>query len=154
MDNLAFDLYEMVKDEIDWLKKHDADFTNLEYKTMVNLEIAGAYMLFHRGQKSEETLNDICNKLELDMSVKGLLGVRTKYQQKPLPQLNLKIEMRNLDKNLEFPLATLTNGSSKVPKLLPLNDDTRLEKVRFVEPKDNIFMELPSIVQCLVLAKL
>lgn len=78
------------------------------------------------------------------------MGVRTKFQQKPLPQLCLKVHQTQ---EYQLPDAKLTNGNIELPKLLLLEDDTRLERIRFIEEKDNEVMTLPSVLQALVLTK-
>lgn len=74
--------------------------------------------------------------------------MRTKFQQKALPQLSLKIEgnFDNLAANNVTHLETL------LPKLLKHEDDTRLEKVLFQSEEENTVTEIPSLIQLLVLA--
>lgn len=76
--------------------------------------------------------------------------MRTKFQQKPLPQLCLKVNQTDESKLIS---SLETNGRTSIPKLLKLDDDTRLEKIRFMTVEDNEVMSLPSVIQCLVLAK-
>lgn len=77
----------------------------------------------------------------------GVLGVRTKYQQKPLPQLNLKVDI-----GIEFPKSNITHNATILPDLLKLDDDVRLERIRFLTDEDNSTEELPSIVQVYLLS--
>lgn len=150
LDDLTSNLWHLVKNEADWLLKHVADLENKEYEALLYLEVANAYLQYHRGEKSNEILSALCDHLKVQLNVEGLLGVRTKFQQKPLPQLCLKVEQ--LEDNL-LPAAKYTNGCIEIPKLLLLEDDTRLERIRFIELKDNEVMTLPSVLQALVLAK-
>lgn len=74
--------------------------------------------------------------------------MRTKFQQKALPQLSLKINgnFENLSSNNETHCKTL------LPKLLKHDDDVRLEKVLFQSEEENTIAEIPSLIQLLVLA--
>lgn len=74
--------------------------------------------------------------------------MRTKFQQKALPQLSLKIEG-----NFEnIPSNDVTHCKTLLPKLLKHDDDTRLEKVLFQSEEENTVTEIPSLIQLLVLA--
>ncbi|CAD7005825.1 tetratricopeptide repeat protein 27 [Ceratitis capitata] len=149
LDELTSNLYEELKVIADWLLKNVHNVDDKELQALLYLEVANSYLLFHRTQKSDAVLEDMCQYFGIVLNVEGLLGVRTKFQQKPLPQLCLKVQHTNS----ELPLALATNGSTIIPKLLLLDDDTRLERIRFIEPKDNDVMTLPSVLQALVLAK-
>lgn len=130
-----------------------ASFNQLESKelqALLLLELANGYLQFHRSEVAAKILDDLCSHLQVELKVEGLLGVRTKFQQKALPQLCLKVEQKNAQTLLP---AIQTNEKTKLPKLLLLEDDTRLERIRFIEVKDNEVMTLPSVLQALVLAK-
>lgn len=150
LDDLTSDLYEEMKKTCEFLLNQVETLNDTELGSLLYLEIAYGYLLFHRTQKCDEVLNTLCSKLEVELNVEGLLGLRTKFQQKPLPQLCLKVKQ---NKELNLPTSASTNGSTNLPKLLKLDDDTRLEKIRFLNPEDNNVMSLPSILQALVLAK-
>lgn len=74
--------------------------------------------------------------------------MRTKFQQKQLPLLLLKIE-GNLD---NLAANDVTHSETMLPKLLKHDDDTRLEKIQFQSDEDNTVTEIPSLIQLLVLA--
>ncbi|XP_013117334.2 tetratricopeptide repeat protein 27 [Stomoxys calcitrans] len=150
IDELTSNLYEQLKIEADWLLTHLDQLNNREYEALLYLEIANSYLQYHRGEKASEILDKLCQHLSVNLVVEGLLGVRTKFQQKPLPQLCLKVQQTQ-DQNL--PKAQETNGETSLPKLLLHEDDTRLERIRFIEEKDNEVMTLPSVLQALVLSK-
>ncbi|XP_037933632.1 tetratricopeptide repeat protein 27-like [Teleopsis dalmanni] len=150
IDELTSNLYDNYKKAAEFLIKHVDALADTELEALLYLEVANGYLLFHRSQKSDELLEELCKRLNVVLNVEGLLGVRTKFQQKPLPQLCLKVEHAN-DEYLRT--AKETNGNTSLPKLLLLEDDTRLERIRFIEPKDNDIMTLPSVLQALVLAK-
>ncbi|XP_053953495.1 tetratricopeptide repeat protein 27 [Anastrepha ludens] len=149
IEELTSNLYEQLKVTAESLLKNVDSVQEKELQALLYLEVANAYLLFHRTQKSDGVLAELCQRFNIALNVEGLLGVRTKFQQKPVPQLCLKVA----HSNTEFPVAQLTNGHTNLPKLLLLDDDTRLERIRFIEPKDNEVMTLPSVLQALVLAK-
>lgn len=149
IDELTGNLYEQHKLVAESLLKNVDEVQNKELQALLYLEVANSYLLFHRSQKADDTLERLCQCFGIALNVEGLLGVRTKFQQKPLPQLCLKVRHVNSD----LPLAQATNGKTNIPQLLLLDDDTRLERIRFVEPKDNEVMTLPSVLQALVLSK-
>ncbi|KAI9588797.1 tetratricopeptide repeat protein 27 [Glossina fuscipes] len=151
LDGLTSNLYKMVKDEAEWLLPRAHEIKNKEYEVLLLLEIANAYLQFHRCQKSEEVLQNLCERSEVNLKVVGFLGTRTKFQQKPLPQLCLQVEQNNCANSL--PLPADTNGDVELPKLLLLEDDTRLERIKFIDPQHNDIVTLPSILQALLLTK-
>ncbi|XP_017059079.1 tetratricopeptide repeat protein 27 [Drosophila ficusphila] len=151
LDDLAAALYEQFKKAAGFLKGQINNFESRELQSLLLLELANGYLQFHRSEIASQLLDDLCNHLQVELKVEGLLGVRTKFQQKALPQLCLKVEQLKEQESL-LP-AVRTNETTKLPKLLLLEDDTRLERIRFVELKDNEVMTLPSVLQALVLAK-
>ncbi|XP_032596913.1 tetratricopeptide repeat protein 27 isoform X2 [Drosophila grimshawi] len=154
LDDLASALYEQFKLSVADLRPHLAAFgeEDKELQSLLLLEIANGYLQFHRSDLSCQTLTELCDQLQVELQVEGLLGVRTKFQQKPLPQLCLKVVQQSGSDN-GLPTAMLSNKETTLPQLLLLEDDTRLERIRFIEPKDNEVMTLPSVLQALVLAK-
>ncbi|XP_017072187.1 tetratricopeptide repeat protein 27 [Drosophila eugracilis] len=151
LDDLAASLYEQFKAAAGLLHAQVNQFESKELQSLLLLELANGYLQFHRSEIASQLLDDLCSHLQVELKVEGLLGVRTKFQQKALPQLCLKVE--HLKEQLNLPAAIRTNEKTKLPKLLLLEDDTRLERIRFVELKDNEVMTLPSVLQALVLAK-
>lgn len=151
MDELCNTLYLDFKKCAEWLHENISSLGDKELEALLMIEIAGGYLLFHRTQKCESFLERVCNFLDVELKVEGLLGVRTKFQQKPLPQLCMRVERAS---NIGLPLSEQTNGKTELPKLLKLDDDVRLEKIQFSNPEDNAVMTLPSLIQCLVFTKL
>uniref|UniRef100_A0A1I8NC62 Uncharacterized protein n=1 Tax=Musca domestica TaxID=7370 RepID=A0A1I8NC62_MUSDO len=150
IDELTANLYDKLKIEAEWLLQHVSELENKEYEALLFLEIANGYLQYHRGERAGEILERLCAHLNVEMVVQGLMGVRTKFQQKALPQLCLKVEQTHSDL---LPKAQETNSKTVLPKLLLHEDDTRLERIRFIEEKDNEVMTLPSVLQALVLSK-
>ncbi|KAH8260892.1 hypothetical protein KR044_000021 [Drosophila immigrans] len=151
LDDLAGSLYEQFKTVAVDLRAHLAAFGSLELQGLLLLELANGYLQFHRSDLAAQLLDELCTHLQVELKVEGLLGLRTKFQQKALPQLCLKVQQLGVEQRLAA--AKLSNASTKLPQLLLLEDDTRLERIRFTEPQDNEVMTLPSVLQALVLAK-
>lgn len=123
---------------------------NNTLKTMLLLEIVQGFLAYKRIWKAEKHLEMAKEVLGIKMNVKGILGKRTKYQQKALPQLALKVDIERSD---HLP-AILSHASATLPLLLKLDDDVRLEKITFESEEDNRQMEIPSLVQQVVLSML
>ncbi|XP_026747646.1 tetratricopeptide repeat protein 27 [Trichoplusia ni] len=110
------------------------------------MEIAQAYLIYGRVQRTEEYLNRARDLAGLKLELTGILGKRTKFQQTILPQLALSSE---LDSNIDRPSAEDSHGGSELPPDLELQDDVRLNKIHYLE---NISQaELPSLEQVLCL---
>lgn len=152
LDDLAGALYEEFKVAAADLHSSLEAFATKELQALLLLEVANGYLQFHRSDLACQKLDELCRHLQVELQVEGLLGMRTKFQQKALPQLCLKVvQQQSLDQSL--PTAKLSNAHTTLPQLLLLEDDTRLERIRFIELKDNEVMTLPSVLQALVLAK-
>ncbi len=86
----------------------------------------------------------------LNFELIGLYGKRTKFQQKDLAQLFLKVKKSDLNEDLENQENADTNGrlvtswphsnkdltSSLLPKDLMINDEILLDKIKLSDPKD------------------
>lgn len=120
---------------------------NVSVKTLVILEIVQGFLAYKRIWKAEKYLEMAKQVLGVTLNVKGILGKRTQHQQKALPQLALSIDIGNSEHAV---LPSVTHGT--LPMLLKLEDDVRLEKITFESEEDNRMMEIPSLVQQVVLS--
>lgn len=66
----------------------------------------------------------------------GLLGKRTKYQEKDLAQLSIKVKVDPKDPSVE----RREVESEDVPQDIPLNDDVRLNKIEFTSDTEDHIM--------------
>ncbi|XP_055378665.1 tetratricopeptide repeat protein 27 isoform X2 [Condylostylus longicornis] len=151
LDELANSLYEEFKTLAEMLLTERNTFNNKEIEVLISLEISQGYLLFHRVQKCDEILQNICENYKIDLIVEGLLGLRTKFQVKPVPILCLKVDGAE---NLEISGDEISKSTTNLPVLLKHEDDTRLERIKFINEKDNEVMQMQNAVQALVLAKL
>ena len=116
---------------------------NLCLKTIFNLEVTHFYLHYRRTQSSEKHLDIAKNTAELNLELQGALGIRTKYQQMEKAQLFLKVEIAKES----FP----SRICDDMPVALNLNDDLRLEKIKFYEEGENV--ELGSVEEAIILTK-
>ncbi|XP_038215269.1 tetratricopeptide repeat protein 27 [Zerene cesonia] len=121
-------------------------YTDRNLLILLNLELAQAYLVYDRVQKVESYLQKAKELAGLKLELTGILGKRTKFQQKALPQLALTSE---LDSKIERTPAEETHGKSELPPDVELQDDVRLNKIAFDEKISEA--DLPSLEQTLCL---
>ena len=85
----------------------------------------------------------------------GILGKRTKFQQKNLPQFTLNLIKNGSSDSVTCPTAEQNDNDLEAnpnyfPKDLKLDDEVRLNKIKFVD--ERIYTELSKDEQCLVFA--
>lgn len=124
---------------------------DLDSKVICLLEITAWQLHYKRIFTAKDKLQMAQQILDVTITIEGKLGVRTKYQQKPLPQLMLCVGSPNGDV-IELPSIESPVAPIKLPALLQLDDEVRLEKIQFVNEKDNMITRTKSIVQALILA--
>uniref|UniRef100_A0A336LPI7 CSON009959 protein n=1 Tax=Culicoides sonorensis TaxID=179676 RepID=A0A336LPI7_CULSO len=120
----------------------------LKDKILLQLEVIQGYLIYKRVFEAEKLLKGLKESISLEIEVKSALGVRTKFQQKAVPQLMLTVEKSSLD-NLNS--SQKTHSKVDLPKLLTLDDDVRLEKIKFDSEDANQTQELESVIQNIVL---
>ncbi|CAG4912678.1 unnamed protein product [Colias eurytheme] len=128
------------------LSNFSLKLTDRNLLTLLNLELAQAYLAYDRIQQVESHLQRAMKISGLKLELTGVLGKRTKFQQKALPQLALTSE---LDTNIERTPAEETHGNSELPPDVELQDDVRLNKIAFNEKINEA--DLPSLEQTLCL---
>ncbi|KFB48642.1 AGAP006358-PA-like protein [Anopheles sinensis] len=149
-DDLTHSLYEKFNENVALLED-GLETVDRIGRIEVYLEILVGYVQFKRITKSEQWLKKLEEVSNVTISVEGMLGVRTKFQKNPLPQLTLRSTGYT---ELGLPDASETHAQVKLPSILKLDDDVRLEKVTFVNGADNEDIQLPALIQNMVLAKL
>lgn len=112
-------------------------------KLLFNLESARFYLYYRRTQNSEEYLECAQSIAGLTLNLEGAMGKRTKYQQEDKAQLYLKVE---INKDI-FPSV----DGKDIPKSLSLNDELRLERIKFSEHKEEI--KLGALEEAIILTK-
>ncbi|XP_034190160.2 tetratricopeptide repeat protein 27-like [Osmia lignaria lignaria] len=112
-------------------------------KTLFYIEAAQFYFYYRRIQQSEKYLELAIEAAKLNLKLEGVLGKRTKYQQEDKAQLFLKVDTGDN----QFP----SRDCKDLPKSLELNDDVRLEHIKFAENIKNV--QLGTIEEAIILAK-
>lgn len=126
-----------------------------ESKTICLLEITAWFLHYKRINSAKEKLQLAQQVLNINISIEGKMGVRTKYQQKPLPQLMLRVDSDNPNDYIaDIPSIESPTVPVKLPKLLQLDDDVLLERIEFVNEDDNLITKTKSAVQAFILATL
>lgn len=124
------------------------EITNLRFRFLVQLEVISMFLLYRRVHKVEDLLKELKESYHIDMIEEGVLGMRTKWQQKALPQFHIQIHQSNNELQLS---SSETHGGTKLTELIKLNDDTRLEMVKFLDNRHNELQQISSTIQNLVL---
>ncbi|KAI3383360.1 hypothetical protein SNEBB_004072 [Seison nebaliae] len=105
--------------------------TKLHY-LFLKLQLA---LIYCRYDEAKDLLEKCNNELKFHIELDGALGRRTKYQQKDVAQLYIKLNRMNLEEgmeNLESNFKNFSFGSQEeYLENLALNDDTVLEKINF-----------------------
>ncbi|KAK7790318.1 hypothetical protein R5R35_010306 [Gryllus longicercus] len=110
------------------------------------LEAAGAHLCFGHLRPARAALDAAARAAGLaGLALVGALGKRTRFQQKDLAQLTLKVEVD--DSSPQTPLLI----SDSLPKDLRLDDDVRLEKVQFTGDGAPTLPPLSPVQQAVVL---
>lgn len=148
IDEQCISLYEGFKRSSEFILKNIDETKTLKDKILLRLEIVQGYLMYKRVFEAENLLKELKDSINLDIEVKGALGVRTKFQQKALPQLVLTVEKGILS---GLNSSEVTHSNEKLPKLLSLDDDLRLEKIKFESDDANQTQMLESAVQNVLL---
>lgn len=153
IDQFTETLYNGIKQMSDSLVENFNNLPTLDQdsKVICLLEITAWQLNYKRIFTAKDKLQMAQQMLDVNITIEGKLGVRTKYQQKPLPQLMLCVDSPNGD-IIELPSIESPVTPIKLPALLQLDDEVRLEKIQFVNEEDNMITRTKSIVQALILA--
>lgn len=121
------------------------EIKNVRFRFLIQLELISVYLMYRRVTVVDELLKKLKADYKIETLEEGILGVRTKWQQKPLPQYHVSIRQQS---NEDLLLSSQqTHGDTKLLELLKLDDDTRLESIKFLDDKHNELQELSSIMQ-------
>lgn len=149
LDERTGALYQDFKDSVAALEPC-LDQVDLFVRACVTLEIVQGFILFRRITEAGKYLKQVKDLLKTQLKLVSMLGFRTRFQTKPLPQLALKV----ISAAEELAKSSQTHPATELPKLLLLEDDTRLEKVKFVNEDHGQIADLSSIIQCLIITEM
>ncbi|XP_050294803.1 tetratricopeptide repeat protein 27 [Anthonomus grandis grandis] len=136
-------------------------------KAALDIEVAQLYILFRHVGKAKEHINSAVEALNLKYDFVGILGKRTKFQEKAVAQLAIKVNINDeiMAGISVVPPVTdtdtiLSTDESEFPKDLPLNDDVILDNVELqADVNENVVLSnLPqklflTVVQEVLIAK-
>lgn len=126
-----------------------------ESKAICHLEITSWFLHYKRINRAKEKLQLAQKVLNINLSIEGKMGVRTKYQIKAIPQLMLKVDSDNPSDFLpDVPPIESPTTQTKLPTLLQLDDDILLERIKFINEDDNLVTRTKSVVQAFIFATL
>lgn len=151
LDDLVHSLYSKFDQNVAHLTTSMEDVDNLGLKVQIHTEILQGYVLFKRITKSERWMTALQEVSGVEITIEGVLGIRTKHQQNPLPQLTVRA--KGLE-TINLPSSQATHGQIALPTILKLDDDVRLEKIQFLSEQENVDAQLPSLIQEMVLSKM
>lgn len=149
LDENSMSLYEAFKKIHEELTRSKLEeIENIRHRFIIELEIISIYLMYRRVYKVDELMKQLKNDYHIDTVEEGILGKRTKWQEKALPQFHVSIHGDNSDLFIQ---PQETHENIKLLKLLELEDDTRLESVKFMDDKHNELQILSSLLQNFVL---
>lgn len=100
------------------------------HRIHLKLEAAHFHATFHETAKARACVQSACEAAGITLSETGVMGKRTKFQQHDLPQLTLDIKSSSSSSSR----ATTNEDVEKdLPTDLRLDDEVRLEKIKFSE---------------------
>lgn len=124
------------------------ELTSLRHRFLIQLELTSAFLMYRRVTKVDNMLKGLVADYHIETIAEGALGMRTKWQQQPKPQFHVSIQQSGDE--LALP-ACKSHENTKLVELLKLDDDTRLEMIKFLDNKQNELQQLSSVLQNLVL---
>ncbi|XP_071441326.1 tetratricopeptide repeat protein 27 isoform X2 [Hetaerina americana] len=114
--------------------------TDSQLRTLFNIECAIIYLYYFEVQKSNECLQAASQGAGIEISLGGALGVRTRYQTTDIAQLTLNVKLNRPPEDQD--VQNLSSIEQDLPKDLHLNDEVRLDQIKFL---NNDECELPGL---------
>ncbi|KAF2668438.1 TPR-like protein, partial [Microthyrium microscopicum] len=122
-------LFEDIKNVQSHLSSTTANASNTDIKAAFLLEKAAIEIYHDQDQEARKTLVEAVKERHFEFALTGLLGKRTKFQQRETSQLVVLARSAG-DKPVHE-----KDSKEAVPKALDLNDDTLLESISFSDKK-------------------
>lgn len=143
-------IYAAAKDCIENIINHPEwkGFGSSGLKAAFHLEAAHFHTTFYDVAKAREHAEAAKDILGLSVSETGALGKRTRFQEKELAQLTLKISQGN---EPEAAKEKASDNGADLPTDLKLNDEVRLERISFAEKEMNGEVDLSPLEQAVIL---
>ena len=157
LDERSPKLYEILLQSLNSIENNDVLLSQTKYRditALFHLESLHIHLYYYDVGKARSHFVSAASTLGMKMSITGALGKRTKWQKNYLPQLVLKVEYDEKTITNDEDKLTPSFLSADLPKDLTLNDDTRLNKINYINEDEDIIPDLKPIEQALVLADL
>nr|XP_006824862.1 PREDICTED: tetratricopeptide repeat protein 27-like [Saccoglossus kowalevskii] len=129
----------------DLLSSSVQSFTKIQF----HLELCYIYGYYYEYQKAKGELTNATKAAELEVTLAGALGKRTKFQHNDIAQLCLQVIKPESKAPIED---SIKLDVDRLPKDLLLNDETLLNKVQYADPEHNKIPNLSGLEQALLLA--
>ena len=123
------------------VEEMDLDKFTTNAKIQFHLEVAAFFRHFFDISRIKKHVNKATELAEMSVTETGLLGKRTKWQEKAVAQLTLDIQVQTEDELIDNEI------NSDLPQDLKLDDEVRLDKIAFtVQPEERILTATKSAV--------
>lgn len=143
LDEDSNSLYEQFKKIHQKIIEKISEIEVPRFRFLINLEIISFYLFYRRVSIAADLINNFKSEFGMVIVEEGVLGKRTKWQEKAVSQFHVVVnQLTPL-----FDPSEVTHGNHKLPELLKLDDDTRLETIVFMEEAKNELQVLSSAVQ-------
>jgi len=147
-DRILAGMRKVIEKTEDFLKGLDSEKKYLKsLEVQFYLECGHCLLHFYDYKLSEEYFNKAKEAVDIDFSFTGEYGVRTKFQQKALPQLMMKVDRKA---DCKFQSSVTEKYYSHTPKNIELDDDTLLDRIKLSEYKEKA--DLCCEEACVILA--
>lgn len=133
LDEDSNSLYEQFKKIHQKIIEKISEIEVPRFRFLINLEIISFYLFYRRVSIAADLINSFKSEFGIVIVEEGVLGKRTKWQEKAVSQFHVVVnQLTPL-----FDPSEVTHGNHKLPELLKLDDDTRLETIVFMEEAKN-----------------
>jgi hypothetical protein len=130
------ELYKATEAETEAIEQHQEWKTEADehtvFRAQFHLEVALFYSNFYFVEKAEKHVNAAAAAAGIRLSETGALGKRTKFQVKDLAQFT--IDVTKIDEEMDRDDAD-NETENDLPKDLKLDDEVRMDKIKFVDSK-------------------
>ena len=124
---------------------------NIILESCLQMEMGYTYLLYGEVQKAKTHFEMANTVADFTVDWTGALGKRTRFQQTPVAQLTVRVRSCKLNsedaEQNSIPVADL-------PPDVKLDDDTRLNRIAFVDEDDNVLPDLPPLHQALLISQM
>ena len=140
LSDVSESLQKSIYDDLEDVERLLLNEHHKELFTSFLLERATIHLHHGFDKEARSDLERAAKERNFRFALTGILGKRTKYQEKDISQLVVLAKSAEDDTKLEEESVVASTGTSTRPETIDLNDDTLLESISFAKPS-------PSTVQ-------